>query len=90
MHTDSQTPADVPLIKAMDGDDDDDDLDWRGRETVRWKHKTRGYSFTDAKKSIPSGWLAGSMEKNLGGLGFVVVVKLNAPSWVSHYGLVST
>lgn len=46
MYTDGQTPADGPLIEAMN---DDDDVAWGGRENVRWKHKTRGYSFIDAK-----------------------------------------
>ena len=44
---DSQRPKEGPLIKAMN---DDDDVDWGGRGYGRWKHKTRGYSFTDAKK----------------------------------------
>lgn len=49
-------PTDGPLTKAMNDDgDDDDDVDWRGKDSVRWKHKTRGYSLLMLEKNIPSG-----------------------------------
>lgn len=38
-------------------------------------------------KNSPHGWLVSSMEKHLRSLGFAVMVKPNAPSWVSPSGL---
>lgn len=74
MNTDSQTPIAGPLIKAVN--DGDDDWDCRGREDVIWKHK-REATVSLLLKNIPSGWLVGSVEKRLRGLGFADPVKLN-------------
>lgn len=46
LYTDGQTPANGPLIEAMN---DDDDVAWGGRGNMRWKHRTRGCSFIDVK-----------------------------------------
>lgn len=74
MNTDSQTPIAGPLIKAVN--DGDDDWDCGGREDVIWKHK-REATVSLLLKNIPSGWLVGSMEKRLRGLGSADPVKLN-------------
>lgn len=72
--TDSETPIGGPLIKAMS--DGDDEWDWGGRENVIWKHETEATASL-LLKNIPSGWLVGSMEKHLRGLGFADLVKLH-------------
>lgn len=53
-----------------------------------WKHTTE--ATVSLLRNIPSGWLVGSMEKHLRGLGFADPVKLHCPiPGYQHSSLVS-